>query len=87
MPRDAGPETDWVAVAAKAQAFLCLHHAGLRDKGLVDQATFLMNLGMSRADAASLLGTSDDSIRVMLGRVRSRSAPKSAVSEASDGDG
>lgn len=31
MPNDAAPPTDWAAVSARAQAYLCLHHAGLND--------------------------------------------------------
>ena len=62
-------ETDWTAVSARAQAYLCLYHAGMLDKDKTDQARFLMNnLGLSRPDAAALLGSSDDSLRIMLGR-------------------
>lgn len=71
-------ETDWAAVAARAQAYLCLDHAGLREKGLTEQAKFLMNLGLSRADAAAMLGSTDDSLRIMFGRAV-KSAPKPAV--------
>lgn len=61
-------ETDWTAVIARALAFMCLDAADLRDKELVFQANLLMSLGLSRADAAGLLGTSADSLRVMQSR-------------------
>lgn len=58
--------TDWNAVAAKALAFQALHLAGLKDKGLYEKAKFLMGLGLSRADAASMIGSTDESLRVSL---------------------
>lgn len=58
--------TDWIEVSAKAQALLCLGAADLPDRGLAGQARFLMKLGLQRADAAALLGTSDDSLRHVL---------------------
>jgi len=76
-------ETDWAAVAARAQAYLCLDHAGLRDKGITEQAKFLMNLGLSRADAAALLGSSDDSLRIMLARA-AKGGSKAAAKGAKD---
>jgi hypothetical protein len=61
--------TDWMAVAAKAQAFQALHLAGLGEKSLTERAKFLMEaLGLNRADAAALLRSSDESLRVTLAR-------------------
>lgn len=59
-------ETDWVAVAARAQAYQAIHLAGLGDKSVTDKAKFLMALGLARSDAATLLGTTDDSLRHLL---------------------
>ncbi len=76
MPRDPLTVTDWSLVAAKSQAFLCLHHAGLREKGLAEQARFLMNnLGLTRADAAALLGTTDDSLRHIVKASAQKASP------------
>jgi hypothetical protein len=47
----------WQAVGARALAFLALHQAGLRDKDLATQGQFLETLGLSRREAAALLGT------------------------------
>jgi hypothetical protein len=68
MAKESMNSTDWSAVAAKAQAFQALHLAGLSEKKLTDKARFLMVLGLSRADAAGLLGSSDDSLRILFAR-------------------
>jgi hypothetical protein len=61
--------TDWLAVAAKAQAFQALQLADLGKKSLTECAKFLMEaLGLNRADAAALLRSSDESLRVTLAR-------------------
>lgn len=59
-------ETDWGAVAARAQAYQAIHLAGLSDKSVTEKAKFLMVLGLTRSDAALLLGTTDDSLRHLL---------------------
>jgi hypothetical protein len=68
MPRAEPVEPDWEAVTARCLAYLCLQQSEVAEKGLAEQATFLMNLGLPRAEAAALLGSTDDSLRVMLGR-------------------
>lgn len=73
MPNEVS-STDWVAVSARAQAYLCLHQAGLDDASVIERAKFLMVLGLSRADAAALLGSTDDSLRVNLARAAKKSA-------------
>jgi hypothetical protein len=64
---EANPETDWSAVTARCLAYLCLQRSDVADKGVLERAMFLMNLGLPRSDAAALLGSTDDSMRVMLG--------------------
>ncbi len=49
---------DWLAVIGRSLAFLCLAQAELRDKDLATQGRFLESLGISRKEAAALLGTS-----------------------------
>lgn len=55
------PDTEdgqnWLAVGARALAYLALHQAGLREKDLATQGQFLEALGLSRREAAVLLGT------------------------------
>jgi hypothetical protein len=68
MAKEPINKTDWAEVAAKAQALLVLSQAGLGEKKLTDKARFLMVLGLSRAHAAALLGSTDESLRVSFGR-------------------
>lgn len=58
-------ETNWTEVAAKAQAYQALDASGLNDEDpkVTDKAGFLMALGISRADAAKMIGSTDDSLR------------------------
>jgi hypothetical protein len=73
-------EMDWKPVTGRALAFLCLHYADMRSKTLVEQADFLARFGIPRAEAATILGTTEESLRVMsrkrTGRKRS-GRPKS----------
>lgn len=61
-------EDAWIAVVARSLAFLCLHAADLRTKDLVRQAALLDGLGLPRREAARMLGTSEDSLRVLQAR-------------------
>ncbi len=59
---DANNGQDWQAVGARALAYLALHQAGLREKDLATQGQFLETLGLTRREAASLLGTTPASL-------------------------
>lgn len=63
-------ETEWLAVIGRSLAFLCLCEADLRDKELLPQASLLESLGLSRKDAATILGTTSESLRVTQHRAR-----------------
>jgi hypothetical protein len=86
---DAPTEFDWTPVVGKALAFLCLHYADMRDKRVGEQAEFLSRLGVPRAAAAELLGTSDESLRVLAsqrvkrGSGRSKSTVKRSTANRS----
>jgi hypothetical protein len=58
-------ETNWAEVAAKAHAYQALDASGLNDDEhkVTDKAGFLMALGISRADAAKMIGSTDESLR------------------------
>jgi hypothetical protein len=58
-------KTDWLGVMARSLAFLCLDKADLRGEKVGAQAEFLGRLGLHRRDAAKLLNTSEDSLRVL----------------------
>jgi hypothetical protein len=65
---------DWQAVIARSVAFLALHGSGLREKDLATQGQFLERLGLSRRDAAELLGTTPASLTELIGRSRRKGA-------------
>ena len=58
------PETDWTAVAARALAFLCLDRADMRTKTFLEQSKFLERFGIPRREAARILASTDESLRV-----------------------
>jgi DNA-directed RNA polymerase specialized sigma24 family protein len=74
---DAG--SAWLAVIARSLAFLCLSEADLRDKDLAAQAQLLVALGIPRSDIASMLGTSQDTVRVTLARATKKKKRKVAA--------
>jgi hypothetical protein len=65
-------DRDWQAVIGRALAFICLAQADLRDKGLAPQAEFLESLGLSRKEAAGLLGTTPGSLTELLSQSRKK---------------
>ncbi len=68
--RQSDEETDWLAVIGRSLALLCLCEADLRDKDLLSQVTLLESLGLARKDAAAILGTTTESLRVTQHRAR-----------------
>lgn len=76
-------QPDWLAVLARAQAYLAMHQAGLADASKLERARFLLSLGVPRADAAALLGSTDESLRVML----STAARRAKGTEKEPGNG
>jgi hypothetical protein len=83
MAKEKIKTTDWTAVAAKAQAFQALHLAGKSEKRITEKARFLMVLGLTRADAAELLDSSDDSLRIMFAREAKKGAGTKPAEDAS----
>jgi hypothetical protein len=75
-------EQSWLAVIGRALAFLCLTKADLRDKNRATQSIFLQGLGLSLKETASLLGTSEASIREL---IRQDSKKKSKKKGAKSG--
>jgi hypothetical protein len=69
--------TDWNEVIAKALTYLVVNSPGLKDKKVTEKATFLMGLGLARKDAAAVLGSTDDSLRVNLPKKTPKRAKKS----------
>jgi hypothetical protein len=73
---DGDQENDWLGIIGRSLAFLCLAEADLRDKDLATQARFLESLGLPRGDSANLLGTSEESLRVLLHRAKAQKVRK-----------
>lgn len=67
-------ETPWDAVIARSLAYQSMHLAGLADASMVKRAQFLMTLGLPRADAAAMLGSNDESLRVQLNQAKRKAA-------------
>ncbi len=67
---NAAEEPDWTEVIAKALAYLAVNTDDLKTRTLTERATFLMGLGLSRAEAAALLGSTDGSLKVLLLRAK-----------------
>jgi hypothetical protein len=59
-------ETQFLAILAKSVAYLCISSSDLRNASIGDKAKFLRSLGFADRDVASLLNTSENSIRVLI---------------------
>jgi len=67
-------EFDWQPFIGHTLGFLCLHLADMRSKGVLEQAEFLMKLGLPRREAAVVVGSTDESLRVLARNKSKRSA-------------
>lgn len=70
------PEVDWTAVIGRALAYLSLLRSDANEGTMLEQADFLARFGIPRREAATILGTSDDSLRVLEGRRRRAAGQK-----------
>lgn len=79
MPSPSNSEQiEWMPIIGRSLAFLCLHYGEQTGRPMVDQAEFLSRLGVPRKEAASILGTTDESLRVMT-RQRAQKLQKGKV--------
>ena len=76
-------EANWLSVIGRSLAFLCLHYAEMRSATKLEQAKFLERFGLSRREAAEVLGSSEASLRVLEDREGKRSGRKRSISKAS----
>jgi hypothetical protein len=53
------------AVIGRSLAFLCLQNTSVKDGTVLEKAEFLSGLGLPSADAARMLGTTAESLRVL----------------------
>lgn len=61
-------EEKWLSVIGKSLAVLAMHKAELGNSDLAVRAEFLETLGVPRNDVAAMLGSSANSIGVLLRR-------------------
>jgi hypothetical protein len=59
------PDFDWQPIIGRSLAYLCLHLADMRSRTILEQAEFLMALGIPRREAAVVVGSTDESLRVL----------------------
>ena len=69
-------ENTWFSIIGKSLAYICLHLADLKDEGLAEQGKFLKQLGLSRRDAAGLLNTTEEALRVTEHRSKAKKGAK-----------
>lgn len=72
MAEDDKSHSKWLPVIAKALCFISLHHAKVDDKPLLKKVDFLKQLGLSSGDAASVAGSSPESVAVLRSRAKRR---------------
>jgi hypothetical protein len=66
----------WNAVIGRSLAILAMDKAGMKDAKMEQQATFLAGLGLGKEDIASVLGSTPNSIRVLLAKQKKTAKPK-----------
>lgn len=69
---------DWQPFIGRSLAYLCLHLADMRSRTVLEQAEFLMALGMPRREAAVVVGSTDESLRVLARQKAKKAAAKGA---------
>lgn len=73
----AAEEFDWQPFIGRALGYLCLHLADMRSRSVLEQAEFLMAFGLPRKEAATIVGSTDESLRV-LARKKAKKATEGA---------
>jgi len=72
------PDFDWQPFIGRSLGYLCLHLAEMRSRTVLEQAEFLMTLGLPRREAAIVVGSTDESLRVLARSKAKRVAAKGA---------
>jgi hypothetical protein len=63
---------EWLPLVGRSMGLLCLHAEELRGAPLVDQWLLLERLGFPRDEAARILGTTAETLRVSTAQRKSR---------------
>lgn len=65
MARIRDEEFDWQPFIGRALAYLALEAADMGSRTTLERAEFLMKFGLPRKEAALVVGSSDESLRVL----------------------
>ncbi|MEX1046856.1 MAG: hypothetical protein WD757_01275 [Actinomycetota bacterium] len=68
MARQQDTDFDWGPFTGRMLAYLGLHLADMTGKTILEQAEFLMGLGLPRKEAAVVVGSSPESLAVLARR-------------------
>jgi hypothetical protein len=71
-------EKVWLPVIGRALAYISMHNANLGGKTIGEKAQFLQGLGLDVSDAAEMLGTTANSVNVLLSRAKKQEKKKGA---------
>ncbi len=85
MPANSDSPFEWLPILGRSLGLLCLRAEELRDQTLVDQWLFLERLGFPREEAARILGTTAESLRVSTAKRKSKAKqPLDTTSKRND---
>jgi hypothetical protein len=76
MAKGTEEDFDWQPFIGRSLAYLCLERANLESSTVLEKAEFLMRLGLPRKEAALVVGSSDNSLRVLAHQKASRATEK-----------
>lgn len=77
MPNDED-NSDSTAVIAKCLAWLCLHESQANSGTMLEKAAFLQRFGLTRNQAAAVLGTTDNSLSTLARQSKGKKGAKHA---------
>jgi hypothetical protein len=75
-------QVDWKPVVGRSLGLLCLHAEELRGAPLVEQWLLLERLGFEREDAARILNTTAETLRVAASRRRTQGPNRAAAAKS-----
>jgi hypothetical protein len=62
----------WTPIIGRALALIALHGSSCREGTLAEKAKFLEGLGLSRKDAAEILGTTSASVTELMRKAKKK---------------
>jgi hypothetical protein len=64
-------QEQWLCVIARALSYLCVQATDLKDADLAPKALLLESFGLPRRDVATMLGTTENTVRVTVNAAKS----------------